>query len=447
MSKKSYVIDVSKLDNLSEITVDDILEPHVLVFYGNFIGLLTKAHKDKNRYNASLENTESGHADNLLSALVSRLVDIDKKTLFFGAQEVLTYWRSLFVEIFGIVPENLVPIENAKERKDVKVWWVNGYKESIRLAVKTDDNINIKEIVADNIRFMYPAVRPKNLKCADSQTFYDNEAKSITKFVKYAWGKNVKINKIIGNPPYNVGSQIVHAIIEHCMDKDTDASIIGPLSMYKSNGNYRHVEDFRLADPDMFEDADITNNLCICTLRKSVVNKFKTYEELSMESYDSKFKAFYEVNSKLPLRYRISEKRNAKAKEFDINTDYVDSNRLVGSDNGFMDGGTSQGYIWNVLKRCEILNSGLSVIPGFTEKGKNNFTTWAYSDCKKGLANKLLWGLGKQTVSLSCSIAIPQIDWEGISDRPLWKEGKYDEAVLDVMGLKWNDDKSGVVRK
>lgn len=26
----------------------------------------------------------------------------------------------------------------------------------------------------------------------------------------------------------------------------------------------------------------------------------------------------------------------------------------------------------------------------------------------------------------------------------LWKEGKYDEAVLDVMGLKWNDEKDGV---
>ena len=28
-----------------------------------------------------------------------------------------------------------------------------------------------------------------------------------------------------------------------------------------------------------------------------------------------------------------------------------------------------------------------------------------------------------------------------------YREGKYDEAVLDVMGLKWNDDKSGVVNK
>jgi hypothetical protein len=44
-------------------------------------------------------------------------------------------------------------------------------------------------------------------------------------------------------------------------------------------------------------------------------------------------------------------------------------------------------------------------------------------------------------------IAIPRIDWEAISDTQLWKEGKYDEAVLDVMGLKWNDEKDGAVRK
>lgn len=57
-------------------------------------------------------------------------------------------------------------------------------------------------------------------------------------------------------------------------------------------------------------------------------------------------------------------------------------------------------------------------------------------ECPRSLA----WG----SVQSTCSIAIPQIDWEAISDTQLWKEGKYDEAVLDVMGLKWDDDKSGL---
>ena len=39
------------------------------------------------------------------------------------------------------------------------------------------------------------------------------------------------------------------------------------------------------------------------------------------------------------------------------------------------------------------------------------------------------------------SYAIPQIDWSEISNHPLWEEGRYDEAVLDAMGLKWEGEK------
>ena len=251
---------------------------------------------------------------------------------------------------------------------------------------------------------------------------------------------------IFMNPPYgSIGGPVTTESKKHA----NKIVCLMPLSCYKNKSNelWRYVESMGLADPKVFDDADITNNLCICTLMNKIVDKFRSYDEMSMESYDPRFKVFYEVNSKLPLRYVFRGCNNAKAEDFDIDTDYVDSNRLVGSDNGFMDGGTSQGYIWNVLKRREVLNIGLSVIPGFTKKGKNNFTTWAYNDCRNGLSNKILWGLGKQTVSSSCSIAIPQIDWETISDTPLWKEGKYDEAILSAMGLEWDEEKNNIVKK
>ena len=32
------------------------------------------------------------------------------------------------------------------------------------------------------------------------------------------------------------------------------------------------------------------------------------------------------------------------------------------------------------------------------------------------------------------------LDWENINNNPLWKAGKYDEAVLSEMGLKWQGD-------
>ena len=50
-------------------------------------------------------------------------------------------------------------------------------------------------------------------------------------------------------------------------------------------------------------------------------------------------------------------------------------------------------------------------------------------------------GLNLVYASNLTKYAIPQIDWEKISDHPLWKEERYDEAVLDTMGLKWEGDK------
>lgn len=55
-------------------------------------------------------------------------------------------------------------------------------------------------------------------------------------------------------------------------------------------------------------------------------------------------------------------------------------------------------------------------------------------------------GLNMINASNVTKYAIPQIDWEKISDHPLWKEGKYDEAVLDTMGLKWEGERIVEVR-
>ena len=257
--------------------------------------------------------------------------------------------------------------------------------------------------------------------------------------------KTMTYDFIIMNPPYGSIGGPVATEAKKWADKTV---CLMPLSCYKTEKNelYRYVDKIELADPDMFEDADITNNLCICTLRKSVVDKFKTYEELSMESYDPKFKAFYEVNSKLPLRYVVKRCHDLVAGDVDIETTVLETCRIGAR--GFLLGGF--GYKFNVLKdKNEPINSDLSGIDMGTPKAKNNFTIWAYKKVYKDcLADKLMFGLNRLGSSSSeCSIAIPQIDWEAISGTPLWKEGKYDEAVLDVMELKWNDDKSGVVRK
>lgn len=290
--------------------------------------------------------------------------------------------------------------------------------------------------------------------------------------------KRVKFDYILMNPPYNVGNKITLATLgnkemvrEKIIDENGEeikedchsyVSLVPngkcvclmPLSQYKSNNLYKHVEDFRLADPEMFEDASITNNLCICTLRKDVVDKYKTYEELSMESYDPKFKAFYEVNKQRAGDFSItgidSIKIN-KLSEYNQDTAFYVYSRTAG------DGVHKSGYDveYNVNKSIDIDGLPLSTSKGhnnliggfivFEKKiGKDNFTLWWYKG-EGELADKLIHSMNKTSGTIEP--AIPQIDWEAISNHPLWVEGKYDEAVLDVMDLKWNDDKSEIVKK
>ena len=55
-------------------------------------------------------------------------------------------------------------------------------------------------------------------------------------------------------------------------------------------------------------------------------------------------------------------------------------------------------------------------------------------------------GLNIPSVDKTHFFWIPQIDWENISNNPLWKAGNYDNAVLSEMGLKWNADKTVIIK-
>ena len=259
----------------------------------------------------------------------------------------------------------------------------------------------------------------------------------------------MNFGKILINPPYSngLGGKITFETISLLRD-NKDCICLMPLACYKNKSNelWRKVKTFELADPKLFVDAKITENLCICTLGNKNVDKYKSYEELEMESYDPRFKAFYEVNSRLPLRYVIKRCHDLVAGDVDIETTVLETCRI--GVRGFLLGGF--GYKFNVLKdKNEPINSDLSGINMGTPNAKNNFVTWAYKKVYKDcLADKLMFGLNRLGSSSSeCSIAIPQIDWETISDNPLWKEGKYDESVLDVMGLMWDEEKNNIVRK
>ncbi len=259
----------------------------------------------------------------------------------------------------------------------------------------------------------------------------------------------MKYDFIFMNPPYNVGNKITSSTINtFCGDK---CVCLMPLSQYKSKELYRHVESMELADPKMFADATITDNLCICTLLNETVDKFISYEEMSMESYDPRFKAFYEVNKPNGTFYDAGQPWANNKKIFDWNDTWVYLCRAAA------DGVPSEDATdkrWNLAEsRVEIDDiqkpgkdgNGryslrvIKFVNGDTRKSCKNLSTWFYTYGKNGLADKLLHSLRKKSGSIEP--AIPRIDWETISDTPLWKEGKYDEAVLSDMHLRWNDEK------
>lgn len=261
--------------------------------------------------------------------------------------------------------------------------------------------------------------------------------------------KYMKFDKIIMNPPYDngLGGKITFEAISLLKD-GKDCICLMPLSNYKNKSAelWRKVKTFELADPKLFVDADITKNLCICTLENRNVGKY-SWEDMQFESFDKRYIEFYKRNKELPSRYVFRRCDNATAKEFDKDLDFLESNRLCDGSAGGGFGRNGSGWKWNYEGNPN-LGAGLACIHFESKNLKTNFCDWWYSNTKgKGLSSLLQMGLSLKTVSNECSIAIPQIDWETISDNPLWKEGDYDGAVLDVMGLMWDEEKNNIVRK
>ena len=264
----------------------------------------------------------------------------------------------------------------------------------------------------------------------------------------------MEFTKILINPPYNngLGGKITFETISLLRD-DGNCICLMPLSNYKNKSAelWRYVKTFELADPKLFVDADITKNLCICTLENKNVDKY-SWEDMQFESFDKRYIEFYKRNKELIMKYHIKEIRfkrfdNAKAEEFDKDLDFLESNRLCDGSAGGGFGRGGSGWKWNYEGNPN-LGAGLACIHFESKNLKTNFCDWWYSNTKgKGLSSLLQMGLNLKTVSNECSIAIPQIDWETISDNPLWKEGKYDESVLDVMDLMWDEEKNNIVRK
>jgi len=249
-----------------------------------------------------------------------------------------------------------------------------------------------------------------------------------------------KFNYVLSNPPYEFASQITKAIIDN-VNFDTFVNLM-PLSDYNKDSLYRYVSKFELVDPTKFKDAKITKNLNIAVIEPDIVDKYSDRESFEIESFDPKFKLFYQINTNRE-HYCLSSFAYASKLKFQPNpyTDVYLTLRTIFD--GVHKTNNCADYKWNIEK----ITSNTLLIKNFggedclwgsifrfkTEIEHKNFCTWWYHG---NLSHKLIKGLNK--TSGTPKIALPRIDWSRT-------DVEYtDEYVLEQMGLKWNENKDGV---
>lgn len=234
---------------------------------------------------------------------------------------------------------------------------------------------------------------------------------------------NVKFDYIISNPPYAIGNTITKSIIDN-VNFDNFINLM-PLSCYKSKELYKNVKSLEVVDPKAFEDAAITDNLCICELIKDEIEN-QTYEDLALKTYKEELREYYKLNiSRINEfnKFKLTNKAdiiNNLIPELDFIVPQKVSNDGVHKTEKCID------YKWNFLydKNSLINNNGtLSNIwynPNYhNAKIAKNLRTFWYENSE--LMNTLLFGLNDQYGHINK--AIPNIDYSVDRD--------YEHLTLD----------------
>lgn len=330
---------------------------------------------------------------------------------------------------------------------------VRAVMDAIRLAEKNKvvfvtDDLEAKEL------FEITVMGNGEFGCDDECIFIEtseiNKKTDMRKWLEWSKEINMQFSAMVINPPYSIGNKIISEVVKH-LTNDGKAVVIQPLGQYKQQKLYEHIELFELSDPKQFTDAVITENLNISVVTKDKQNKY-TWQQLVLESCDQNFRKFYDWNiahNREIAMCRKDSKSNTPIAGVSIDNDFVESGRCVSVDSGAGFGQDSYGYLWNVTKHNT--NTGwlhcAGIIHFNSKRAKNNFAKFWYSDTKgKSLISRVALGVKMTSVSSDYYFFIPQIDWETIDQHTLWNTD-VDAAVLDTMGLKWNNDKSKIIKK
>ena len=220
-----------------------------------------------------------------------------------------------------------------------------------------------------------------------------------------------------------------------------------PLSQYKAKSLYKYVETFELADPKLFEDAVVQENLSICTLKKDIADKY-TRQGLVLRSVDQRYIEYYKWNIEHNKGLVMRQSNYKSVSYFDTGLDFLETPRCFAAAGGSGFGKEGSGYRWNVLHDYSSVNANIGQIRMPSERARDNLAICWYNG-KKGesFISKVILGVHSAMASSEYYFAIPQIDWSNIhiNQKELWDKGLYDEAVLSEMGLKF--DENGVIVK
>ena len=226
--------------------------------------------------------------------------------------------------------------------------------------------------------------------------------------------------------------------------------VLMPASQYRIKSLYEYVDNIEGVDSRVFKNACIGCNLSLTECYKNRANKY-TYRDILLVCSDREYYEYYKWNIEHDRNIVIKRADNilfTAPDSLSLDLDFINTTRCCTDDDssGFGPGG--YGYKWNVTK-TDINNGRIAFafsIHFNTKLAKDNFAKWWYYGRKgERLAGKVVTGVSFSSIAGNASFVIPQIDWENISNSSLWKAGNYDEAVLNEMGLKF--DENGVIVK
>ena len=251
----------------------------------------------------------------------------------------------------------------------------------------------------------------------------------------------------ISNPPFSI--DFTKELIEHTIEQSINSILLCPLSCI-SKEYIKRIKSFEKIET--FEHFDIEEQSCLFIFETDRFNHNIKEDTLLLSSFDSRYYLFYKYNFEHSAFSVIFERDKNPISERFENEYFIETSKIpTSSVSGFSLKG--DGFKFNVLKSKSAWLLDKIGVRFNSVKEKDNFCKWWYYydtdkvynkiNSEKSLSRIISLGLlSKGLYKKQLPFVIPAIDWIKIEQNPLWKSKKYDEAVLDEMGLKFiNENK------